>query len=151
MLGNHIWGPHIYHRYWKTRISLLVCILIAEWNIKFIWYLIQTNCQNSTSKIKLRWTYAMSVLVEVVSGYIRKNILVERVPGLVPSVPHPLSSTLQFNTKGPLLFSPKKFLSSARKTPQFNTPLVLHQKPLSSTPKTNSVQNKKKLTKNSSM
>ena len=39
------------------------------------------------------------------------------------SVPHPLSSTHQFNTKGPVIFSPK--------IPQFKT-----KKPLSSTPKT---------------
>ena len=64
----------------------------------------------------------------------------------------PLSSTHQFHSKGPLLFSPQKTLSSKPETPpfitknpsvphtaQFHTPLsskplsVSHQKPLSST------------------
>ena len=56
--------------------------------------------------------------------------------------PSPLSSTHQFHSKGPLLFSPRnplvphqKPLSSTPKTPQFNTfPSVPHRKPLSSTP-----------------
>ena len=43
------------------------------------------------------------------------------------SVPHPLSSTHQFNRKGPVIFSPE--------IPQFKTknPSVQHQKPFSST------------------
>ena len=56
-----------------------------------------------------------------------------------PSVPHPLSSTHQFHTKGPLLFSPeipqfhtKKPLGSTPKTPQFHPPSQFHT-PLSST------------------
>ena len=65
-----------------------------------------------------------------------------------PQFQTPLTSTHQFHTEGPLLFSPKipqfhtqnpsvqhKSLSSTPKTPQFNTnPSVPHQKSLSSTP-----------------
>ena len=63
----------------------------------------------------------------------------------------PLSSTHQFHTKGPLLFSPQnssvphknstsfqppKSLSSTPKTPRFNTPPPQFNTPLSSIPKT---------------
>ena len=44
----------------------------------------------------------------------------------------PLSSTHQFHTKEPLLFSPE-ILRSTPKTRQFNTPLSSTPKPLSST------------------
>ena len=53
-----------------------------------------------------------------------------------PSVQHPLSSTHQFYTKGPLHFSPQNPSVTHQKPLSSAQLLVPHQKPLRSTPKT---------------